>query len=130
MTPPVPPCSVRHPLHGSARAQNAADDIDIHHSVKSFSRHLVNAGGRIDHAGIVDQSAELSERIRLLEQVENVGLDADIALHRNGLAVAGLDRSDDVVGRRLVAGIADHDLVAPLGRSQQKWPGRCRGFPR
>ena len=104
---------------GYASNKAAADDVDVHHAGEPLGRHLVNAGGGIDHARIVDEHAELAERVRLLEQVENVGFVPDIAFHSDGLAVARLNRSDNLVGGGLVAGIANHDLVAALRRSQR-----------
>ena len=109
-----------HTLHRLARTQNAADDIDVHHAGESRGGHFIDARGRIDHAGVVNKGTELAEGIRLLEQRENVGLNADIALHRDGLAVAAFDLRHDFVGRRLVAGVADDDLVAARCSGQRR----------
>ena len=39
----------------------------------------------------------------------------DIAFHRDGLAVPGLDGGDDFVGGRLIGGVADDDAKAARG---------------
>src|ERR1700731_835228 len=97
----------RHPFDGLARAKHAAGDVDGHHALDAFGRHLVNTRGRPDDAGIVDQRAERAERVGGLEQRENVALAADIAFHRDRLAVAGFDTRDDVAGGGFVVGVAD-----------------------
>src|SRR5262249_55949459 len=71
-------------------------------------------------AGIVDERAERAELVRRCEDAENVGLVADVAFHRDRLAVGGFDFRNHLVGRGLIAGIADHDAKAAHG-------GRKRG---
>ncbi|GCC44513.1 hypothetical protein chiPu_0028508, partial [Chiloscyllium punctatum] len=106
----------RHPLHRLARAQDAAGDVDRHHLLDALGRHLVDAHAALaDDAGIVDQRAERAEAVGGLEQRENIRLAADVAFHRDRLAVLGLDRGDDFVRRSLIGGIADHDAVAARG---------------
>jgi hypothetical protein len=51
--------------------------------------------------------AERPELIGRLEQLQDIALVADIALHRDGLAVLRLDGGDHVLGGGFIAGIAD-----------------------
>ena len=62
---------------------------------------------RPDDAGIVDQRAERSEPVGRLEQRHDIALFADIAFHRDGLAVARLDGGDHLVRGGFIARIAD-----------------------
>ena len=110
----------REPPHSLAGAQDAAGDIHRHHPRDTLGRHFIDAQRRSDDAGIVDQSAERSEAIGGLEQCENVLLAADVAFHRDRLAIAGLDLRDDLVRSRLIAGIADDDTKATLGGFERR----------
>ena len=69
-----------------------------------------------DDAAIVDQRAERPELVGGLEQRQDIAFLGDIAFHRDRLAVAGADLRDDLVGRGLVAGIADDDPKAARRR--------------
>src|ERR1700674_1420215 len=102
----------RHPLHRLARAQDAAGDVDGHHALNALGRHLVDARRRTHDAGVVDQRAERAERIGGPEQRQNIALIADIAFHRDRLAVLRLDGGDDAQRRGFIAGIADADPKA------------------
>ena len=110
----------RHPLHGLAGAENAAGDIHRHHVGDAFGSHLIDADGRADDAGIVDQRAERTEGVGRLEQRENVSLGADIAFHGDGLAVGRFDLRNDLIRRGFVAGVADDDLEAACGRCERR----------
>src|SRR5262249_38803388 len=68
---------------------------------------------------IVDQRAERAELVRSLEQFEDVALLGDIAFHCDRLAVLRLDRGNDLVRCRLVAGIADND-APPTARGGER----------
>src|SRR5207248_4420271 len=68
---------------------------------------------------IVDERTERAEFIGGGEQRENVRLAADIAFHGDRLAVLALDQLDDFLGRRFIAGIADHDAKAARGGGER-----------
>src|SRR6478609_9024976 len=107
----------RHPLHRLARAKDVTRDIDRHHALDAFDAHFVDAHATpADNAAIVDQRAERSEFVAGLEQTEDLALLGDIAFRRDGLAVGALDDRNHFICGRLVAGIADHDPKAALGR--------------
>ncbi len=97
----------RHPLHGFAGTQNAAGDVDRHHALDARCRHLVYPRGAPDDAGIVDQPAKRSEPVGRLEQRQDIALFADIAFHRDGLAVVRLDGGHHLARGGLIAGVAD-----------------------
>src|SRR6185503_6873545 len=110
----------RHPLHGLACAENAAGDIDRQHFLDALGRHLVDAHTALaDDAGIVDEGAERSELVGRLEQPENIALLADVALHRDRLAVLRLDVGDDFLCRGLIRGIAHDDPIAARSGSER-----------
>ena len=73
MTPPLPPCLRRHPLHRLARAQNAAGDVDRHHALDALGRHVLDPHAAFaDNAPIVDERAERAELVGGLEQFEDI----------------------------------------------------------
>jgi len=105
----------RHPPHRFAGAQDAAGDVDRHDALDARRAHVLDAGGDVHHARVVDEPTEQPEAVSDLEQVDDVGFHADVATHCLDLAARRLDQADNLASRRLVRRVTDADAIAALG---------------
>jgi hypothetical protein len=87
MAPPAPPWRRAHAPHRLARAQQAADDVDVEHAAPARHAHARPPRGHVDHAGVVDQArqpAQLGVDVR--EHAQHLRLVGHVGLHRDGVA--------------------------------------------
>ena len=89
MTPPLPPCLVDIRFTASRAQRMLPVTLTAIIALDALGRHLVDAHAALaDNAGIVDERAERAELVRGLEQRQDIALLADVAFHRDRLAVA------------------------------------------
>src|SRR5690606_19581685 len=105
------PC--RHALDRLARAKDGADHVDAHHALESSETHLFHARLHVHHAGIVDERVERPVTlVHGLEDGKHIGLAADIALYRDGLAAFLPDLAADHLRGRSTGDMAACDPAA------------------
>jgi hypothetical protein len=113
--------------HRFARAQQRADDVDVEHAAPARHAHLVEPGGHIDHASIVDQASQPAQPgVDGLEQAQHLRLVAHVGLHRDRSAAGGTDGAHHFVGGQRIGGVV-HRHGPALARRQQ---GRGSAYAR
>ena len=100
MAPPRPPCRVDMRRTASRAQRNEPTTLVARIRVMPRGVHRLDAHLRLEDAGVVDQRRHRAERpVAGLEQPDDVGLDADVALHGDGAAAGRDDGGDDGIGR-------------------------------
>ena len=116
----------RHPSHGFACAEEAADDIRGKNAVEPGRVHLLDARLCLQDPGIVDQGGNAAKGgIDLREKTHDVFFAAHIGLNRHGLAPRGGDVAHHGFGSLPVRQVGNaHGIARRCGQT-----GRCRADP-
>ena len=91
--------------------------VDVEREVEVFQRDLVD-GAQLENAGVVDQDVEPAEGARgfVDRGAQRSGIGA-VDAQRQRAAACGFDAGGELLGCRLVAGIAEGDGGAVLGEA-------------
>ena len=103
----------------ASRAVRGAEHVDLENAPHALDAHLDEPRSRRDDPGVDHDPGQEAERLRrLFEDGDNVGLDGDVALERDGAPARLGDRAHDLFRRVDVVAVIDPDRPAVLGGEQ------------
>ncbi|MNH23168.1 hypothetical protein D3C79_830550 [compost metagenome] len=110
--PTLPAMAGRHALQRVLGAQHRPDHVGLHQLEQAKLRHFLDPALLADGTGVIDQRGDRPQLgIDALEQLDDLVLDTDVGLDRNGLGAQFTDLGQHPLGGLVVTQVVDADAV-------------------